>query len=177
MVALLAEERAFFRRDWLISNATMAGCATVVFLHTKPNPANLPPHGQRVLHCAARLSQEIPGNQQGNTMRSFITLLAVALLELAMVSAVRAQSTVATLTGTVTDPTSASVPNATVEVTNTKTGYVYTATSNADGVYTVANLLEGTYQIRAKASGFGDLTVNDITLNAREFQLQLRVEW
>jgi hypothetical protein len=101
-------------------------------------------------------------------MRSFITLLAVALLALAMVSEVRAQSTFATLTGSVTDQAGASVPNATVEVKNIKTGYLYTATSNEDGVYTVANLLEGTYQIKAKASGFGDLTINDITLNARD---------
>ncbi|MFN0122476.1 MAG: carboxypeptidase-like regulatory domain-containing protein [Blastocatellia bacterium] len=101
-------------------------------------------------------------------MRSFITLLAVALLALATVSEVRAQSTFATLTGTVTDPTGASVPNATVEVKNTKTGYVYTVSSNADGVYTAPNLLEGAYQIKAKASGFGDLTINDVTLNARD---------
>ncbi len=101
-------------------------------------------------------------------MRSFRTLFAIALLMLIQVSAVQAQSTVATLTGTVTDPTGASVPNATVEVKNIKTGYLYTATTNADGVYTVANLLEGAYQIKAKASGFGELTINDITLNARD---------
>lgn len=95
-------------------------------------------------------------------------MLAIALLALATVSEVRAQSTFAKLTGTVTDPTGASVPNATVEVKNTKTGYVYTVSSNADGVYTAPNLLEGTYQIKAKASGFGDLTINDITLNARD---------
>lgn len=101
-------------------------------------------------------------------MHSLRKLSALVLLMAVLSSASRAQSTFATVTGNVTDPTGAAVVNATIEVRNLKTGYVYTATSNEEGVYTVPNLLEGEYELRATASGFGKFTVERITLNARD---------
>jgi hypothetical protein len=100
-------------------------------------------------------------------MRSF-NKLAVALLALALAGATWAQSTFATITGAVTDPSGAAVPNATIEIKNIKTGYVYTATSNSEGIYTVPNLLEGDYQLKARAQNFGEFVAEGITLNARD---------
>jgi hypothetical protein len=78
------------------------------------------------------------------------------------------QSTFATITGNVTDPTGAAVPGATVEAHNVKTGYVYTATSSEEGVYTIANVLDGTYTLKARASGFGEFLVENVILAVRE---------
>lgn len=101
-------------------------------------------------------------------MRSLRTLLALALLALSAFGVSWAQSTFATLTGNVTDPSGAALVGATIEVKNLNTGYVYTTTTNSEGVYTVPNLLEGDYELRATASGFGAFTVERITLNTRD---------
>lgn len=73
-----------------------------------------------------------------------------------------AQSTFATITGAVTDPQGGAVPGATITAVNTRTGYKYTAKSNEAGLYTLANLLEGTYKLNAAAAGFQEYAVEDI---------------
>jgi hypothetical protein len=65
-----------------------------------------------------------------------------------------AQETRATLTGRVTDPAGAVVPNASIVITNTDTGAKTTVTSNASGDYTVPFLTPGTYELSATAPGF-----------------------
>jgi hypothetical protein len=79
-----------------------------------------------------------------------------------------AQSTFATITGNVTDPSGAAVRGARIELTNLKTGYAYTATSNDEGGYTFPNLLEGTYALKASASGFSAYQASNLVLNARD---------
>jgi carboxypeptidase family protein len=111
-------------------------------------------------------------------MRSISTVITAALLALVLTSPGFAQSTFATITGTVTDPSGAAVPGASVEVRNVKTGYVYNATSNGDGVYSIPNLLEGEYQLKASGKGFGEFIADNIILNSRdnrriEIKLQL----
>ncbi len=71
---------------------------------------------------------------------------AVALACLTSASAF-AQSTYATLTGTVTDVTGAVVPNATVTVTNEATGLKRSVKADASGEFRVINLDPGTYTI------------------------------
>ena len=66
----------------------------------------------------------------------------------------RAQVSGATLTGTVTDPSGAVVPKATITISNTATGIVHTAITNSAGRYTVPTLAPGTYDIVVKATGF-----------------------
>lgn len=81
-----------------------------------------------------------------------------------------AQSTFASLTGVVTDPSGAPVAGAQVVVTNIGTGYEYKATSDDQGQYLVPNLLEGTYRLKASAAGFQEFVVEDIRLNARDIR-------
>jgi type 1 fimbria pilin len=52
-----------------------------------------------------------------------------------------AQRSTATIRGTVTDPSHAVVPGASVTVTNELTGFTRTATTNAAGLYSFADLL------------------------------------
>ena len=64
------------------------------------------------------------------------------------------QQTRATLTGLVTDPTGAIVPNAPVEVINTETGAKVAVKSNGQGSYTVPFLEPGIYSISLQMAGF-----------------------
>ena len=54
-----------------------------------------------------------------------------------------AQTTFASVTGTVTDATGAVVAGASVVAVHAETNYRYTAQSNATGAYTLAQLREG----------------------------------
>jgi hypothetical protein len=66
------------------------------------------------------------------------------------------------LVGTVTDQTGAVVPAATVTVKNTNTGLTREATTNAEGFYSIRNLLEGTYDLTVSKSGFRPYTQTGI---------------
>ena len=57
-------------------------------------------------------------------------------------------------TGTVTDPSGAAVPNATVKVTNTATGLVKSVTTGGSGAYTLPELPVGRYRIEVTSAGF-----------------------
>jgi hypothetical protein len=65
-----------------------------------------------------------------------------------------AQGDRGTITGTVTDPTGAVVPNATIQITNSDTSAVYKVATTTTGNYTLANLPVGTYVLTVEASGF-----------------------
>jgi hypothetical protein len=66
------------------------------------------------------------------------------------------------LSGTVTDPKGAVITGATITVTNVATGAVYTQTSRGDGGFSVLTLPLGTYKLVITATGFENLTVNDL---------------
>src|SRR5207245_5770620 len=57
-------------------------------------------------------------------------------------------------TGTVTDPSGAAVPNATVKVTNTATGLLKSVTTGGSGAYTLPELPVGRYRIEVTSAGF-----------------------
>ena len=66
------------------------------------------------------------------------------------------QSTFASLTGSATDSTGAVVPGVAVEAREVNTGYVYRAVTNESGLYTIANIREGTFVVKAAKVGFSD---------------------
>ncbi len=73
------------------------------------------------------------------------------------------QST-ASLSGTVTDPSGAVIPNAKVTVHNLGTGLDRVVNTDADGLYAVPSLQPGDYKVQATATGFGTYTVPKVTL-------------
>ncbi len=81
-------------------------------------------------------------------------LFKLVLFTLFSVFALSQSTTSGDITGTVTDPSGAVVPNAKVTATNDATAEAHTATSNGQGAYRLSFLKPGTYTISATASGF-----------------------
>src|SRR5579863_5671513 len=64
------------------------------------------------------------------------------------------QTGLATITGTINDPTGASLAGAPIEVHNLETGAVFKAASSESGNFTVAQLPVGDYDLAVSVSGF-----------------------
>jgi hypothetical protein len=65
-----------------------------------------------------------------------------------------AQSDTSSISGTVTDPSGAVVPNAKITAKNDATGQVRNVTSNSVGAYTITNVPSGSYTVSVEAQGF-----------------------
>ena len=68
------------------------------------------------------------------------------------------------LSGTVTDPTGAVIPNASITIVNAQTGLQRQATSDLQGRYNMEQLPPGTYTLTAKSSGFVDTVIHGVEL-------------
>jgi hypothetical protein len=79
-------------------------------------------------------------------------------------SNIHAQPTDASVSGTVTDPTGAVVPNAKITAVHIETSVFTTTLADAAGVYTFASLPPGAYRFSAENSGFQKYVVNDFQL-------------
>lgn len=77
-----------------------------------------------------------------------------------------AQVTTATFSGTVTDPTGAAVPDATVTLTQDETGTVTTKMTGRDGDFQFDFLRVGTYTINIESKGFKRYAAKGIELTA-----------
>jgi hypothetical protein len=114
--------------------------------------------------------------------------LAVLLSAFFVIFAASALAQEATVLGTVTDPTGASVPNAAIVITEAETGVTRNLTSNSDGQYVAPDLHIGHYTVRVTAIGFkaaeqknltlavGDRTRLDFKLIVGSVQEQVTVE-
>src|SRR6266403_1235568 len=98
-------------------------------------------------------------------MRRLQFCLAVFAL-LALTFSAYAQVQNGQITGTVTDPSGAAIPNAKVSVTNPGTGFDTSTTSNSSGNYTVREIPVGTYKVSAEASGFKTVSNAGVAVNA-----------
>src|SRR5436309_8629945 len=79
-----------------------------------------------------------------------------------------AQTTNATLGGTVSDSTKALIPGVTVTATNTATGIVSTVVTNETGAYNFPSLQTGTYKVTAELPGFQTQGYNDVVLGVSQ---------
>ena len=108
-------------------------------------------------------------------MRLFTALCASAAL--AMPVAAYAQQITANVAGQVTDDSGTPIGNATVTITDTRTGAERTISTGADGLFSAENLITGgPYSISVSAPGFQAQTVNDVELSVQgrtEFTFQL----
>ena len=89
-------------------------------------------------------------------------LLRIGALLAAAAGSVSAQE--ATILGTITDPSGATVPNVSVTITNTETSVVRKVSTNSVGQYVAPDLRIGHYTVRAESTGFKATEVKDIVL-------------
>src|SRR6516164_9572173 len=99
-------------------------------------------------------------------MRCVPTLVFLFLISLP--SVLRAQSTNASVTGRVIDPSKATVPGAKIAAVNNDTNFRYETATNGAGEYTLANLPPGTYQLEVDKSGFKKLIRPDVILHVQD---------
>src|ERR1700724_2047113 len=103
-----------------------------------------------------------------------LAVLCFALVALSFT--VKAQD--ATIVGTLTDPSGASVPNVKITATNTETGLSHTTTTSDSGQFVFPELKIGHYEAKAEASGFKTAEQKGIVLQVGDrsridFQMQL----
>ncbi len=104
---------------------------------------------------------------QGRTTRMCYLIRVVALtlgVALLLPGQLNAQVSGATLSGVVTDSSGASISGAQVSVKNVGTGDVRDLTTNGEGIYSAPNLLPGSYEVSASATGFSKVVQSGITL-------------
>ena len=90
-------------------------------------------------------------------MSKFVRLSLVIFSILALTALASAQSTLTGgISGKVSDPQGASLPNAAVTATNVGTNKEATATSDNDGGFRIINLDPGTYSVKVSVGGFAD---------------------
>lgn len=112
--------------------------------------------------------------QVSRTIYSVLVLLLAGILSIPAVG----QSLVSgDIAGTITDPSGAVVPNATVTLKNNGTGQTQTATTNSSGAYRFSLLPPAQYTVTAAASGFQNVerAVTVAVGQASQLNLQLAV--
>lgn len=91
---------------------------------------------------------------------------------------VHSQQTTATLTGSISDPTGASVANVTVRATNVSTNATRETKSDESGSYTIPFLPAGMYSVTASGAGFQTQKFDGVTLQVQQvarMDVQLKI--
>jgi hypothetical protein len=99
-------------------------------------------------------------------MTKFLKYFAVTMFIVSSFSAIHAQITTGSISGTVTDSTGAVVPGATVNV-ESESGQRYTATTNESGYYNIPGVAAGsaTYTIRISAADFKTAVIKNVKVD------------
>jgi Carboxypeptidase regulatory-like domain/TonB dependent receptor/TonB-dependent Receptor Plug Domain len=103
---------------------------------------------------------------------------AALLLAVSMPVPVGAQVAGGTLSGTITDPSGAGIPQAQITIKNVATGVERDISTNENGFYSAPNLLPGEYQVTISAKGFNTEVKSGFTINvgARQvFDLAMQI--
>src|SRR6266404_4674278 len=125
-------------------------------------------HLRFILRVIESIYSELEGVMPKISARTYGFLLALFVLASAIALA---QVVGAILSGTVTDPSGAAVPNAKVTITNVATGIVTAALSNNAGIYNAPNLLPGNYEVSVEAAGLTQRQRARLTLTVGEKQV------
>jgi Carboxypeptidase regulatory-like domain/TonB dependent receptor len=95
-----------------------------------------------------------------------ITGIAVLLTSLSFTLPLFGQMNTGAITGTVTDPQGATIPNVKVTVVQTETNFESRAVTNSEGLYRVQALQPGLYRLTFEAAGFKRTVQNGLDLRS-----------
>jgi len=101
-------------------------------------------------------------------VRNFVVLFATFLIILAGAGAAWSQTVQGVITGTITDPSGAVVPNATVGITNVATNISQTTTTGSDGSYRFPLVPPGTYTLVVKVANFAEVRASGVVVQASQ---------
>jgi hypothetical protein len=100
-----------------------------------------------------------------------------AVLSLLLAAGLFAQVERASIVGTITDNTGASLPGVSVEVTSESAGTTSRTVTDSSGSYSVPNLIPGSYQVRAQRPGFREVLYRSFVLQVSQAaRLDMRME-
>lgn len=99
--------------------------------------------------------------------KDWLAVLVVSVVCFARTVPVAAQVNRATISGTVTDQSSAAIPGVTVSITG-ENGIVQTASTNEAGQYTVPSVPVGTYSVKFEVTGFKAHVREKVTLQVSQ---------
>jgi hypothetical protein len=105
-----------------------------------------------------------------------VVLFAVVLF--ATSSVAWSQTVQGVITGTITDPTGAVVPNVQVTITNPSTNFTETTTTGSGGSYRFPLVPPGTYTIDIKAANFAEVRASGVVVQASQtipFDVKLEI--
>src|SRR5436853_7767053 len=117
-------------------------------------PTNGNPRGRYLVlqaYCAPAFRRHTFGLRGSMTNRNNVVRLACAALMLLNTGTAMAQGS-GTIQGTVTDPSGAIIPQASVTAKNVATGVETTRQTTAAGVYVLSPLAPGEYRVSAAAT-------------------------
>ena len=99
---------------------------------------------------------------------SFVIAICIVGIVACLLTPAHSQTIFGTILGSVTDPSGAVVPNVVITVTNQGENISREVRSDAQGNYQAENMKAGLYTLSAKATGFKDMVLTDVRLDARQ---------
>jgi hypothetical protein len=110
-------------------------------------------------------------------MKTKVPFIAICILLLVLIGSASAQTITGSITGTVTDPSGAVVPDVKVVATNTGTNVAHTVTSNTSGLYNLVFLPVGQYTVTAEAKGFKKVSLGPFALEVNQIaRVEIKLE-
>jgi hypothetical protein len=100
-------------------------------------------------------------------VHGFSVVLVLPLAATLFITPATAQSVYGTITGTVTDSSQATIASASVVAANAETGFSRETLSNSTGVYTMPDLLPGSYSVTVTAPGFQTYRKTEVVVTAQ----------
>jgi hypothetical protein len=103
--------------------------------------------------------KQVSRQVRGRFLRTVVLMIATIALT---ASAAVAQLLYGSVTGVVKDPQGGTVPGATVTIINKETNLTKEAVTDADGAFTVNNVLPGPYDVKVTLQGFRESVRRDV---------------
>src|SRR5258708_294289 len=101
-------------------------------------------------------------------LKPFVTTISIVTLAVCLTTPGLAQTIFGTILGSVTDASGAVIANAVIKVTNQGENISREVRSDAQGNYQAENMKAGLYTVSAIATGFKDMVLTDVRLEARQ---------